>query len=513
MPEPGALESVAAEGTSEMTLLEQRYRRWLRLLPKDYREQWEEDMVDTFLAGALRGTDEDRVVASFGSPQLGEVASVIALALKLRLLHFTIARSEAAPVQDGWPAAWRTAWSRVALIGLLVNTIWFTVSVPLTLWHRDKLPGLAPLLSSPEEIEAAYVDPVLNSRVVLFGWLFNAHWLALALPLAFLALLFGYRRAAALLAVAGVLPRTVDLMRSWSNDPGDDFIYLSYLGFAVFPVLALLAYVGTPLPVRRRPWLWSWLAGVVVLSVLATIVWQSAPEVLLDPVGLYCLGLALAALVYVPWLVTFGQRPDRGWCLTLAIVAVIALQARIAAVLPLWFGADEMPADQRAVWQWWLDSILLEALLAAAAAVTFIALAVLYAVPRAVFLFDDEEDLLVFASVDEATEWMDAADVEAGAYPDSYLDDGTVLQPAVSGVGTSEEAIALLVTERVDRAELAVRLLDYSERTAGAPTTADPREFARQWLLQEERAYRSGKRGVLAGQPSGAAPQPPAEDG
>jgi hypothetical protein len=46
--------------------LEQRYRRALRLLPRYYRDKWEEDMVATFLDGWLTGDpDEDSVTMEY----------------------------------------------------------------------------------------------------------------------------------------------------------------------------------------------------------------------------------------------------------------------------------------------------------------------------------------------------------------------------------------------------------------------------------------------------------------
>lgn len=42
-----------------MTVLEQRYRLVLRMLPASYREVWEEDMVATFLASMGTNDVED----------------------------------------------------------------------------------------------------------------------------------------------------------------------------------------------------------------------------------------------------------------------------------------------------------------------------------------------------------------------------------------------------------------------------------------------------------------------
>ncbi len=66
--------------------LEQRYRRVLRLLPRYYRDKWEEDMVAAFLDGWLTGDpDEDSVTMEYDRPTREEIVSVIGLAARLRL--------------------------------------------------------------------------------------------------------------------------------------------------------------------------------------------------------------------------------------------------------------------------------------------------------------------------------------------------------------------------------------------------------------------------------------------
>jgi hypothetical protein len=67
--------------------LEQRYRLVLRtLLPASYRKLWEEDMVATFLE-SMDSDDAEAAefLADYGRPGWSEVASVAALAVRLRL--------------------------------------------------------------------------------------------------------------------------------------------------------------------------------------------------------------------------------------------------------------------------------------------------------------------------------------------------------------------------------------------------------------------------------------------
>ncbi|GII94009.1 hypothetical protein [Sinosporangium siamense] len=63
-----------------MSLLEQRYRRVLRLLPATYRAEREDEMVSAFLDGAHATADEDNP-----RPHWREIASVAALAVRIRL--------------------------------------------------------------------------------------------------------------------------------------------------------------------------------------------------------------------------------------------------------------------------------------------------------------------------------------------------------------------------------------------------------------------------------------------
>jgi hypothetical protein len=94
--------------------LEQRYRVVLRtLLPASYRKLWEEDMVATFLESmASDDAEAAEYLADYGRPSWSEVASVAALAVRLRL------GAANAPLRSG---AWGEAVRLVALMGLLVH--------------------------------------------------------------------------------------------------------------------------------------------------------------------------------------------------------------------------------------------------------------------------------------------------------------------------------------------------------------------------------------------------------
>lgn len=95
----------------------------------------------------------------------------------------------------------------------------------------------------------------------------------------------------------------------------------------------------------------------------------------------------------------------------------------------------------------------------------------------AVFLFDRDKDLNVFATQAQAEGWMEAIDVEDGEYLIAYRADGTCLVPAADGA-----RVVLAQTGDVEPAVLRDRLRDYAARVSLAPRTTDPQSFAAQWL-------------------------------
>jgi hypothetical protein len=308
------------------TLLERRYRGWLRLLPVDYRERWAEDMVDTFLATALTGEDADALeIAGYGKPPLAEVASVVGLAVRLRL-----GTAERAPR----PLLWRAAWRRVALLGLLVHAVWAVVSVPGTLWLAGLLPG------GPDPDPSGVITPTEQSLMVTLGgvWQTYSSLAGLAWVPAFLLLLHQRRRTAAVLAVVATVPQVWNVV-DWVGfldleDLSLIVASLVSLVVAVLPVVALVAYVGPVEPVRRRPWLVGAATGTVLLAVVAVLAWQLQPAVLLDPNGLECGALAVGCAF---WL-RLRRRGDAepAWTLALAVVAVALLVERVATIAPFW---------------------------------------------------------------------------------------------------------------------------------------------------------------------------------
>ncbi|ONI86650.1 hypothetical protein ALI22I_23735 [Saccharothrix sp. ALI-22-I] len=174
-PDPGKSDPASPdpEGADRgRSNLERRYRALLRVLPAWYRQEREEEMVDTFLADRTDGLDLE-----YGWPGWGEVGATVGLAVRVR---FGARRPAGAVVR------------LVALTGLLAQLVAGAQS-----WTVSALSALSatPGFSSwsPWEQQRWWYDPL---TVVAFA--------------AFAALVSGRRAVgrvvAGLLGVAGLVP-------------------------------------------------------------------------------------------------------------------------------------------------------------------------------------------------------------------------------------------------------------------------------------------------------------------
>jgi hypothetical protein len=302
------------------TVLEQRYRSLLRILPADYRAAWEEEMVATFLAAELPDDPEDaEYQAEFGRPGIAEVASVVGLAVRLRL-------PAVGPQGDaGRRALLGDAVRLVALIGLLVSAAAGTVGTGAHLWLIGKLPGVAP----PDLVAGPMAGVLPTARVLL---------VAAALP-AYLLLVTGQRSAARVLAsvsLGAVLVTAVgDLFAGYPAMAGRwASLLLDVLVFAT-----LWAHHPDAPPVPRRPWLLALPAAIgvavaaFVLTASFSVTWW-----LVDWPAISCTfvvaGLAAHAFT--------RRRPE--WSLALVLLAAIALAQRLVTLPEAVAGAT---ADHR----------------------------------------------------------------------------------------------------------------------------------------------------------------------
>ena len=301
-----------------MTRLEERYRRVLRLLPASYREVWEEDMVSTYLASVdTDDRDDAEYAAEYGWPGWSEVASIVALAVRLRV------GSAGAPPRY---AMWGEAVRRAALGAMLVNAAASLVGVVMMLWFA----GLIPLVPPPPVLPGppGYPDPWY--RMFLFAGLARLLWLP-----AYLALVLGYRAAgrwlASVAAAAAVLSTAAAAVLT--PDPISGEACYSLL-VNVLLVLALAAFHRDAPPVVRR----SWLAALGVCTVVATghmllLIPPTNTSPPLDWAGFCCVVVVGAAVVHLAarGLGRSGRYPV--WAPALAILAFTTLGLRLVTLL------------------------------------------------------------------------------------------------------------------------------------------------------------------------------------
>jgi hypothetical protein len=265
-----------------MTVLEDRYRAVLRLLPASYRAVWEQEMLSTFRDSTRTGdVENDELLDDFGRPGITEVASVVALAARLRLTT---------PAAVASRAVCGHAVRVVALVVLLVNSIALPAAIVQYWWLTTGMP-------LPEATERALeAHPVADpgADIDLFGVL----WVA-----AFLSLLAGQYRAGKLLAVIALAPSAaIVLAMAVKGNDGPASEVLTRWGDLLVNA-AMVATVAAFLPTRpaprRRPWLIALALVLAVSPVVAVLpLFQSIDEpAWLDWPGLLCLAWIAVALV------------------------------------------------------------------------------------------------------------------------------------------------------------------------------------------------------------------------
>lgn len=288
-----------------MSALERRYRTVLRVLPTSYRVVWEQDMVDTLLESVATGDpDRDEDIAAFGWPDAAEVVSILALAVRLRL-----GGVEAPARSFAWGQAVRTA----ALVGLLANALLWPLSLAQDLWIAAEL--------LPDAVRVA-----LSTGNSAPRWGATLDLLTLAWTPAFLAVVLGYRRAAAGWAAIAAVPSVVGgLVAVAGPGPALTVTCMGLINIAI--VLALAAFHEQSPPVNRRPWLVGLVVGALWMPVPAVLfLLQVGDRIWLDLPGVLCLAWVVAAQV--------GRR-DRPVSADLALVllAVPVLALRLASLV------------------------------------------------------------------------------------------------------------------------------------------------------------------------------------
>ncbi|GIJ55075.1 hypothetical protein [Virgisporangium aurantiacum] len=286
------------------SVLEDRYRSLLRILPADYRAAWEEEMVATFLTAELSDDPEDaEYQAEFGRPGLAEVASVVGLAVRLRLPAGGSGRD---PLLGN-------AVRLVALIGLLVSAAAGVVGTGTHLWLIGKLPGVAP----PDLGVPPTLGVLPTTRVLL---------VAAALP-AYLLLVTGHQPAARVLAsvsLGAVLITAVgDLFAGYPLMAGR---WLSLL-LDVLVFATLWAHHADAPPVPRRPWLLA-LPAAIAVAVATFVLTVSVPVTwwLVDWPAIACTLVAVGLAVHLV------RRGGPEWSLALVMLGTVVLAQRLVTL-------------------------------------------------------------------------------------------------------------------------------------------------------------------------------------
>lgn len=129
-----------------------------------------------------------------------------------------------------------------------------------------------------------------------------------------------------------------------------------------------------------------------------------------------------------------------------------------------------------------------------------------------VLVFDRDEDLLVFASFVQATDWIEAIDVDEGEYPALYSPDGGVWELSASAPEGPQGSVVLAETGRVDLDDLERRVARYWRRHRAGEPPRDPLQTAR-FLIERDgeprRGWLSQITGLLRRGAAGAEPAPP----
>ncbi|MEN3360156.1 MAG: hypothetical protein V7637_4138 [Mycobacteriales bacterium] len=310
------------DAESGVSPLEQRYRRVLRLLPASYRAVWADEMVATFLDGMLDDADADdadgaEFVAAYGRPSWPEVASVAALAARLRL------------GSDGGPAryvAWGRALRLAALIALFATAVGGLAGPGLLLWQT----GRVPLLPRPPADWVAIL-----SLVGLLTWVWQ--FAGLLWVAAFVALVTGHRRGAQVLAPIATLPEVAHVaVGIWGPAGYSGVTPLTWYALGLGLVTAVLPaafHRGAP-AVRALPWLLALPLAAAVVGVVQVVsdLWVQTGWLLVEWPGLLCIAFTVAAVASLAAARPGRTNPGGPLSHALALLAPLVLGYRLVSM-------------------------------------------------------------------------------------------------------------------------------------------------------------------------------------
>ncbi|HEY4021919.1 MAG TPA: hypothetical protein VGM75_24760 [Pseudonocardiaceae bacterium] len=219
--------------------LERRYRRLLRVLPKWYRRDREDEMVATLL--------EDRQDRLDRGPGLGEALAVLGLAMRTRLPTTVPARTVAAG----------NAARAIALFGLAIASVMATYEI--VIWLDVVVNGY------PQFMTARHL------AVLLLGHL--------AVPAAFTAVMLGRIGWARALGVVALVPGAIDVVTDARSGRWTVFSTEVTAEVTLWLAVACLFLAATR-AVGRASRLWWWAgAGAVLLGIGYELMPTTGPTV------------------------------------------------------------------------------------------------------------------------------------------------------------------------------------------------------------------------------------------
>ncbi|MEU9170381.1 hypothetical protein AB0D34_21675 [Streptomyces sp. NPDC048420] len=303
------------------TLLETRYRAVLRLLPAYYRREHEEEMVETYL------WDVDPETQEQSRPTLGEVASIVALAVRSRL------------GAGGAPRRYAVLGSAVRLFAL------FAVLLQATAAVVDRVLGLTWASTRGGRQWDIFVDG-FTGHGVWDGVGATAQWfLPLLWTVAYFALLRDRRCLAQASAVLAALSTLWPLLDLWALGfaPSDSAYVVAAALLAWSSALALCAAHHRDAPPPALP------AGAPGQVFAACCVLMGGSVVALpdgvDTAWALVTCYLVTALAWLVYRVRGGSRtPVPGEVAALAALGLLLLAVRITAVYP-WL--DALPGTLR----------------------------------------------------------------------------------------------------------------------------------------------------------------------
>lgn len=292
------------------TLLETRYRAVLRLLPAYYRREREEEMVETYL------WDIDQETQEQSRPTLGEVASIVALAVRSRL------------GAGGSPHRYAVLGSAVRLFAL------FAVLLQAASAVVDRVLGLTWASTRGGRQWDMFTDGFVGHGVWA-GAGAAAQWvLPLLWTVAYFALLRDHRRLAQVAALVAALPTLFPLVDLWARDfaPSDSAYVVAAAVLAWASALALCAAHHRDAPPAALP------AGAPGLVFAACCVLMGGSVVALpggvDTVWALVTCYLVAALAWLLYRVRGDRRVPAAEAAALAALGLLLLVVRITAVYP-----------------------------------------------------------------------------------------------------------------------------------------------------------------------------------